>query len=105
MVLKRIDHLQEFERVPHQYNKRDNEYWTSDIFEQRRKRPHLCVDPREDEEVPLMQDNGDSMSVSKIKGKLKELNIKTKIGRADKLKQLLKNAIAKHADYLYLQQM
>ena len=52
-----------------------------------------------------MQDNGDSMSVSKIKGKLKELNIKTKIGRADKLKQLLKNAIAKHADYLYLQQM
>ena len=36
VALKIIDHLQEFERVPHQYNKRDNKYWTSDIFEQRR---------------------------------------------------------------------
>ena len=52
-----------------------------------------------------MQDNVDSMSVSEIKEKLKELNIKTKIRRADKLKQLSKNAIAKHADYVYLQQV
>ena len=35
--------------------------------------PRLCVDSREFEEVPLMQDNVDSMSVSEIKEKLKQL--------------------------------
>ena len=64
------NHLLEYAQ---QYNKRDNEYWTSDIFEQRRKMPRLCVDSREFEEVPLMQDNVDSMSVSEIKEKLKQL--------------------------------
>jgi hypothetical protein len=48
-ALRRIDNLQDFERMPHQYQKQDNTYWSNEIFEQRRKRPLLCVDPREDE--------------------------------------------------------
>ena len=36
LAVKRIDHLQDFERVPHQYTKRKNDYWTTDTFVQRR---------------------------------------------------------------------
>lgn len=70
--------FQDFERVPHQYTKRNNDYWTTDIFVQRRKKPRLCVDVRE-EEVPMTQANVDSMSPRKIKDALKSLNIKTKV--------------------------
>lgn len=63
LAVKRIDHLQDFERVRHQYTKRTNDYWTTDIFVQRRKEPCLCADVRE-EEVPMTQANVDSMTVS-----------------------------------------
>ena len=92
LAVKRIDHLQDFERVPHQYTKQNNDYWTNDIFLQRRKKPRLCVDVRE-EEVPMTQANVDSMSLQEIKDALKSLSIKTKVRKIDKLREILKKAI------------
>ena len=88
LAVKRIDHLQDFERVPHQYTKRKNDYWETDIFVQRRKKPRLCVDVREEEEAPLTQADVDSMSLQEIKDTLKSLNIKTKVRKIDKLREI-----------------
>jgi hypothetical protein len=41
LALKRLDVLHEYERMPNSYTKRDNEYWTEIIFQERRKRPRL----------------------------------------------------------------
>lgn len=61
----------------------------------RRKRPRLFVDPREDEnnQDQLNPEDVDSMSLCEVKAKLKELHIKTKLRRLDKLKDLLKSTI------------
>ena len=85
-ALRRIDNLQDFERMPHQYQKKNNTYWSNEIFEQRRKRPRLCVDPTEDENHhdQLNPEDIDSMSLCEIKEKLEELHIKTKLRRLDK---------------------
>jgi hypothetical protein len=98
-ALRRIDNLQDFERIPHQYQKQDNTYWSNEIFEQRRKRPRLCVDPREDENHhdQLNPEDTDSMSLCEVKEKLEELHIKTKLRRLDKLKELLKSTILEGA--------
>lgn len=42
LASKRLDYLAEHERKPNQYNKHDQEYWTTSIFEERRKRPRMC---------------------------------------------------------------
>ncbi len=91
-ALKRIDNLQNFERKPHKYNKKDDDYWSNGIFEQRRKRPRLCVDPREDQ-VQLIPGDVDTMSLREVKDKLKELQIKTKVRKLEKLRELLKKTI------------
>ncbi|XP_074632729.1 uncharacterized protein LOC141891647 [Acropora palmata] len=57
LALKRIDHLQEFKREPNHYNKSNNNYWTSDIFDQRRKRPRLCNTSTVDDE-PTTEESG-----------------------------------------------
>ncbi|XP_028410515.1 uncharacterized protein LOC114533214 isoform X1 [Dendronephthya gigantea] len=95
LALRRIDNLQNFERIPHQYKKQDNTYWSNEIFEQRRKKPRLCVDPREDEndQDQLTPQDVDSMSLCEVKEKLKEMKIKTKLRKLDKLKELLKSTI------------
>ena len=91
LALKRINHLQEYERVPHEYNKTDQDYWTKDIFVQRRKRPRLCVYPRQNE--PENEIDVDTMRIIDVKDKLKELNIQTKLRKSDKLNQRLKDVL------------
>ena len=54
LALKRIDHLQGSDRKPNCYQKRSNEYWSSDIYEQRRKKPRMRVDVRDDEDTQSM---------------------------------------------------
>lgn len=93
LALKRTDHLQEYERTPHTYTKQSNDYWNSGRYEQRRKKPRLCVDVREEPEVPMTEVDIDNMSLQGIKDKLKELNIKTRVRRMDKLREILKNYI------------
>ena len=46
-ALKKIDNLQDFERTSHKYTKKNEDYWLNEIYQQRRKRPRLCVDTRE----------------------------------------------------------
>ena len=94
-ALRRIDNLQDFERMPRQYKKQDDGYWSKEIFQQRRKRPRLCVDLREDEnhQHQLNPEDVDSMTLCEVKEKLKELRMKTKLRRLDKLKELLKSTI------------
>ena len=41
LALKRLDVLQQHEKMPNNYTKRDNEYWTERIYQERRKRPRL----------------------------------------------------------------
>jgi hypothetical protein len=41
LALKRLDCLKDYERMPNKYVKKNDEYWTTDIFEERRKRPRL----------------------------------------------------------------
>ena len=98
LALKRIDHLQEFEREPNHYNKRNNNYWTSDIFDQRRKRPRLCNTSTVDDEPTTEDINIENMSVCEIKSKLKEMNISTRCRREDKLREILRRAIAENVN-------
>ena len=93
LALKRIDHLQEFEREPNKYSKTNREYWSATIFEQRRKRPRLCVDPREDDDMEVISTDIDNMSVHDMKEKLREMKISTKVRRADKLREILRKAL------------
>jgi hypothetical protein len=37
-----------YERERHTYNKKNDDYWTKEIFDQRRKRIRLGVAPRDD---------------------------------------------------------
>ena len=99
-ALKRIDNLQDFERKPHVYKKKDENYWSNEIFEQRRKRPRLCVDQREEQVELLNPDHVDTMTLQEVKEKLKELEIKTKARKIEKLKQLLKKAILEQSSTL-----
>ena len=93
-ALRRIDNLQDFERKPHEYKKQHDEYWSNKIFEERRKRPRLCVDPRQEENhQDQYHEDVENMNLCQVKAKLKELNIKTKLRRLDKLQQLLKNVM------------
>ena len=89
--LNRIDHLQESEREPNHYN---NNYWTSDIFDQRPKRPRLCNTSTVDDEPTTEDINIENMSVCEIKSKLKEMNISTRCRREDKLTEILRRGIA-----------
>lgn len=94
LALKRIGHLQGFERQPHQYSKKNDEYWASDIFEQRRKRPRLCVASTEDDAPPMNEIDVDTMTIHEIKTTLKEMGIATRVRREDKLREILRKAIS-----------
>jgi len=91
-ALKRIDRLQSFEREPNKYEKKNNDYWTKDIFEQRRKRLRLGVVPREDSAEII---SVDSLSITEVKTKLRVLGVKTKIRRLEKLRELLCSELLK----------
>ena len=95
LALKRIDHLQESEREPNYYN---NNYWTSDIFDQRPKRPRLCNTSTVDDESTTDDMNIKNMSVCEIKSKLTEMNISTRCKREDKLTEILRRAIAENVN-------
>lgn len=94
LALKRIEHLQDVERQPHQYTKKKDEYWEADIFEQRRKRPRLCVASTQDDEPPITEGDVDTMTIPELKTKLKEMGIATKCRREDKLREILRKAIS-----------
>ena len=58
--------------------KKNDEYWEADIFEQRRKRPRLCVASTEDDEPPITEGDVDTMILPELKTILKEMGIATK---------------------------
>lgn len=93
LAIKRIDRLQEYERQPHEYKKKKAEYWTKDIFEQRKKRPRLSVEPRDEENIPDNNLEIDSLSLEEIKEKLLELGVKTRARKLDKLREILRQEI------------
>ena len=65
-ALKRIDNLQGFDRTPHKYTKKNDDYWSNKIYQQRRKRPRLCVDGRDDHQAPLTPEEVDVMSPAEV---------------------------------------
>lgn len=74
--------------------KKNDEYWASDIFEQRRKRPRLCVASTEDDAPPMNEIDVDTMTIHEIKTTLKEMGIATRVRREDKLREILRKAIS-----------
>ena len=87
-ALKKIDNLQDFERTSHKYTKKNEDYWLSEIYKQRRKRPRLCVDTRKDHETPLTPEEVDPMSLDEVKEKLKELQVKTKVRKLREVERI-----------------
>ena len=77
-AVKRLDDLQGFERKPR----------TTGILEERRKKPRLYSVVSREHEMTI-----EEMSFAAIKTKLKEMNIKTRIRKLDKLRQPLRDAI------------
>ena len=61
------------------YQKKNDEYWEADIFEQRRKRPQLRVASTEDDEPPITEGDVDTMTLPELKTILKEMGIATKV--------------------------
>lgn len=95
LALKRMDRLQDFERTANQYRKRNQQYWDVDIFEQRRKKKRISVEPRADIENCSALANSQidiyALDAKKIRQKLAELGIKTKVRNIDKLRTMLKD--------------
>ena len=74
----------------------------NEIYQQRRKRPRLCVDTREDHEAPLTPEEFDLMRLDEVKEKLKELQVKTKVRKLEKLREILKSQILENAHRPYV---
>lgn len=89
-AIKRIDRLQMFEREKNNYKKKNNDYWTAEIFERKNKRAKVGVAPREDFlQSYLNRDNINSLSFEEVKSKLNSLGVMTRLRSLKKLKELL----------------
>ena len=75
--------------------KRNGEYWSTEIKEARSKRRKLfdtpCPESQANNPESVLDING--LSVLEIKQKLKELGVKTRARKLEKLQEILKRAL------------
>ena len=99
-VRKRIEHLasENCERVKRNYTKREELYWSDDIFRQRCAKRAKIVEEmsREANKFAVETDKAlasdfDNLSVDEIREELKKLGAKTRFRNRDKLLALLKS--------------
>ena len=88
LVGKRVEHLAECERTPRRYEKQTVTYWDAGIKENRAKRVRISAEVVEDAQQPNHFDI-EALTVHDIKGKLKELGVKTRLRCLKKLQKLL----------------
>ena len=95
LVSKRLQVTSKQERVRRSYNKRNSEYWSTEINETRSKRRKLF----DSHEPELQETNSESvlnitsLTVSEIKDKLQELGVRTRVRKLEKLQVILKKAL------------
>ena len=95
LVSKRLQVNSEQERKHRIYRKANNEYWSSDIKETRSKIRKLLLSPN-----PECQENNarstpdiQSLTIGEIKEKLKQLGVKTRARKLEKLQDILQKAL------------
>ena len=88
LAVKRIDDLQDHERKPRPYTRKNESYWNEEIKEQRRKRKRLSVTPRE-----TSQQDIDDLTDMQVREKLKQLKCNSRVRCPNKLRQLLKDKL------------
>lgn len=95
LVSKRLQFTSQHEREPRAYMKRNGEYWSTEIKEARSKRRKLfdtpCPESQANNPESVLDING--LSVLEIKQKLKELGVKTRARKLEKLQEILKRAL------------
>ena len=91
LVEKRLDRLSENERTARSYQKQKRDYWETHIKESRSKRHRVSLEAASDsstEKTPL-----NSLTNEQVKGKLKELGVRTKLKSRRKLEDLLTDTL------------
>ena len=91
LVEKRLENLASHERCPRPYKKHAQQYWETDIVDNRAKRNRVCRQPVSTDLAVL---NVDSMTVEEIKGLLVEKGVKTHIRSITRLRELLRDQLA-----------
>lgn len=96
-VEKRLENLQDHERIPRRYTKRTKEYWEGAIKEDRAKRSKAMTDVFEKENSGNVS-NVDiaSMTVADLKQMLKTRGVTTRLRSVKKLQELLLNTLKDH---------
>ena len=94
LVEKRLENLASYKRCPRPYKKHTQQYWETDIIENRAKRIRVCQYP-----APAVPGtvNVDKMTVEEIKNLLMERGIKTRIRTIKRLRELLRDQLAAEA--------
>ncbi len=94
LVEKRLENLASYERCPRPYKKHTQQYWETDIIENRAKRIRVCQ-----QAAPAVPGtvNVDKMTVEEIKNLLMERGIKTRIRTIKRLRELLRDQLAAEA--------
>ena len=91
LVLKRQEHLSNFERPPRQYHKRKAAYWETDINKKRAKQlSHIQSEKTSN--LHETQVDVENMTPTDIKEKLKEMGI-TSARNIKKLQQMFRDAM------------
>ena len=95
LVSKRLQVNSEQERKHRIYRKANNEYWSSDIKETRGNRRTLLLSPNSECQENNARSTPDiqSLTIGEIKEKLKQLGVKTRARKLEKLQDILQKAL------------
>ncbi|CAB4010707.1 Hypothetical predicted protein [Paramuricea clavata] len=88
LTVKRMDDLQDRERRPRSYTRKNERYWNEEIKEDRRKGKRLSVISKETNQLDV-----DNLTDEQFGDKLKQLKCKSRIKCPKKPSQLLKDRI------------
>ena len=94
MVSKRLQLLSGCERTPRAYNKRNADYWETEIKEKRAYR-RAAVKNSSSPANPTSSNeyNVQNMTAENIKAKLTEMGIRARLRNVKRLQELLENAL------------
>lgn len=90
-----MDDLQDHERTPRSYTRKNERYWNEEIKEDRRKRKQLSVIPKETNQLDV-----DNLTDEQVGEQLKQLKCKSRIKCPKKRRQLLKDRIYGKENYI-----
>ena len=92
LVEERLRCLSDVQRVPRQYKKKADDYWSEGIRESHSKRPRLCNQEKADEEEDLS-----TLSADELRSRLKDLGIKTRVRNVTRLIDMYRIGLQSHS--------